>query len=47
MPDPLIHHPQRLRIVATLAAPPDGDALTVTRLQEMTGLPHGSPVICL
>jgi hypothetical protein len=47
MLEPLIHHPQRLRIVATLAALPDGDALTVTRLQEMTGLPHGSPVICL
>jgi DNA-binding MarR family transcriptional regulator len=45
--DPLIHNPQRLRIVATLAALPDGDALTVTRLQHMTGLPPGSPVICL
>ena len=45
--DPLIHDPERLRIVATLAALPDGDALTVTRLQQMTGLPHGSPVICL
>ena len=45
--DPLIHNPKRLRIVATLAALPDGDALTVTRLQQMTGLPHGSPVICL
>jgi hypothetical protein len=45
--DPLIHNPQRLRIVATLAALPGGDALTVTRLQEMTGLPSGSPVICL
>jgi DNA-binding PadR family transcriptional regulator len=45
--DPLIHHPQRLRIVATLAALPDGDALTVTRLQDMTGLPSASPVSCL
>ena len=45
--DPLIHNPQRLRIVATLAALPGGDALTVTRLQDMTGLPSGSPVICL
>jgi hypothetical protein len=25
--DPLIHHPGRLRTVATLAALPDGDAL--------------------
>ncbi|MBV9094397.1 MAG: DUF1707 domain-containing protein [Streptosporangiaceae bacterium] len=46
-PDPLIHHPQRLRVVATLAALPGGDALTVTRLQDMIGLPHGSPIICL
>ena len=45
--DPLIHDPERLRIVATLAALPNGDALTVTRLQDMTGLPPGSPVICL
>jgi hypothetical protein len=29
--DPLIHAPARLRIVATLAALPDGD----TRLQDM------------
>ena len=32
--DPLIHDPERLRIVAALAALPDGDALTVTRLQD-------------
>jgi hypothetical protein len=37
--DPLIHDPERLRIVATLAALPDGDALSVTRLQAMIGLP--------
>jgi DNA-binding transcriptional ArsR family regulator len=37
--DPLIHDPERLRIVATLAALPHGDALTVTRLQDMIGLP--------
>ena len=43
-PDPLIHDPERLRIVASLAALPDGDALTVTRLQDMTGLPPGSPI---
>jgi DNA-binding PadR family transcriptional regulator len=36
-----------LRIVATLAALPDGDALTVTRLQDMIGLPPGSPIIRL
>jgi DNA-binding MarR family transcriptional regulator len=36
--DPLIHHPQRLRVAATLAALPDGDALSVTRLQAMLGL---------
>lgn len=42
--DPLIHDPQRLRIVAALAALPDGDALTVTRLQDMIGLPPGSPI---
>jgi hypothetical protein len=45
--DPLIHDPERLRIVATLAALPDGDALTVTRLQDMIGLPPGSPIIRL
>jgi hypothetical protein len=45
--DPLIHNPERLRIVATLAALPDGDALTVTRLQEMIGLPPGGPIIRL
>jgi DNA-binding MarR family transcriptional regulator len=36
--DPLIHDPERLRIIATLAALPDGDALSVTRLQAMIGL---------
>jgi DNA-binding MarR family transcriptional regulator len=45
--DPLIHDPERLRIVATLAALPHGDTLTVTRLQDMIGLPPGSPIICL
>jgi DNA-binding MarR family transcriptional regulator len=39
--DPLIHHPERLRIIATLAALPDGDALSVTRLQDLTGLKPG------
>ena len=45
--DPLIHHPQRLPVIVTLAALPAGDTLTVTRLQQMTGLPPGRPVICL
>ena len=46
-PDPVIHNPQRLRIVATLAALPDGDTLSVSRLQTMIGLPTGSPIIGL
>jgi DNA-binding PadR family transcriptional regulator len=45
--DPLIHDPERLRIVATLAALPDGDALSVTRLQDMIGLTPGSLITCL
>jgi DNA-binding PadR family transcriptional regulator len=45
--DPLIHDPGRLRIVATLAALPDGDALSVTRLQDMIRLPPGSLITCL
>lgn len=45
--DPLIHDPQRLRIVAALAALPDGDALTVIRLQGLIGLPPASPICCL
>ena len=36
--DPLIHDPGRLRVVATLAVLPDGDALSVTRLRDMLGL---------
>jgi len=40
--DPLIHVPARLRIVATLAALPDGDALSFTRLQDMIGLTPGN-----
>jgi DNA-binding MarR family transcriptional regulator len=42
--DPLIHDPEQLRIVATLAALPDGDALSVTRLQDMIGLTPGSQI---
>jgi DNA-binding MarR family transcriptional regulator len=40
--DPLIHVPARLRIMATLAALPDGDALSFTRLQDMIGLTPGN-----
>lgn len=46
-PDPLIHDPERLRVVATLAALSDGDALSVTRLQDMIRLPPGSLIACL
>jgi hypothetical protein len=45
--DPLIHDPGRLRVVATLAALPDGDALSFTRLQDMIRLPPGSLITCL
>jgi len=40
--DPVIHKPVRLRILATLAALPDGDALSVARLRDLAGL---TPVI--
>ena len=40
--DPLIHVPARLRIVATLAALTEGDALSFTRLQEMIELTPGN-----
>ena len=40
--DPLIHVPARLRIVATLAALPEGDTLSFTRLQEMIELTPGN-----
>ena len=39
--DPLIHDPERLRIIAALAALPDGDVLSVTRLQDLSGLTPG------
>jgi DNA-binding MarR family transcriptional regulator len=45
--DPLIHVPTRLRIVATLAALPAGDALSFTRLQDMIGLTPGNLIIHL
>jgi DNA-binding MarR family transcriptional regulator len=40
--DPLIHVPARLRIVVTVAALHDGDALSFTRLQNMIGLTPGN-----
>jgi DNA-binding MarR family transcriptional regulator len=40
--DPLIHAPARLRLVATLAALPEGDALSFTRLQNMLELTPGN-----
>jgi len=45
--DPLIHVPTRLRIVATLAALPDGDALSFTRLQNILALTPGNLIIQL
>jgi DNA-binding MarR family transcriptional regulator len=45
--DPLIHVPTRLKIVATLAALPEGDALSFTRLQNMIGLTPGNLIIHL
>jgi len=45
--DPLIHVPTRLKIVATLAALPEGDALSFTRLQDMLGLTPGNLIIHL
>jgi DNA-binding transcriptional ArsR family regulator len=42
MLDPLIHAPARLQIMATLAALPDGDTLSFTRLQDMIGLTPGN-----
>lgn len=45
--DPLIHVPSRLKIVATLATLPDGDALSFTRLQNMIGLTPGNLIIHL
>src|SRR5207342_3160901 len=40
--DPVIHAPARLRIVATLAALPDGDNLSFTKLQDLIGLTPGN-----
>jgi DNA-binding MarR family transcriptional regulator len=46
-PGPLIHVPARLKIVATLAALPDGDTVSFTRLQDMLGLTPGNLIIQL
>ena len=40
--DPVIHAPARLRIVATLAALPDGADLSFSRLQSMLELTPGN-----
>lgn len=40
--DPLIHTPARLRIVVTLAALREGDALSFPRLQKMLNLTPGN-----
>ena len=45
--DPLIHVPTRLKIVATLAALPPGDALSFPRLQDMLELTPGNLIVQL
>jgi DNA-binding MarR family transcriptional regulator len=40
--DPVIHAPARLRLMVTLAALPDGDNLSFTRLQDLIGLTPGN-----
>ena len=40
--DPVIHAPARLRLVVTLAALPEGDNLSFTRLQDIIGLTPGN-----
>jgi DNA-binding MarR family transcriptional regulator len=40
--DPLIHVPARLQIMATLAALPNGDQVSFTRLKDMIGLTPGN-----
>lgn len=40
--DPVIHAPARLRIMAALAALPDGDELSFTRLQDILALTPGN-----
>ena len=40
--DPVIHVPARLRMMVTLAALPEGDNLSFTRLQDLIGLTPGN-----
>lgn len=40
--DPVIHAPARLRIIATLAALPEGERLSFPRMQDMLGLTPGN-----
>ncbi len=40
--DPVIHAPVRLRIVAALAAVPERDAISFTRLQQLLDLTAGN-----
>ena len=40
--DPVIHAPARLRLMVTLAALPEGDNLSFTRLQDIIGLTPGN-----
>ena len=40
--NPVIHTPARLRIMVTLAALPDGDNLSFTGLQDLTGMTPGN-----
>jgi DNA-binding transcriptional ArsR family regulator len=40
--DPVIHAPARLRLMVTLAALPDGDTLSFTRMQDLIGLTPGN-----
>ncbi len=40
--DPVIHTPARLRLMVTLAALPEDDDLSFTRLQDITGLTPGN-----
>jgi DNA-binding MarR family transcriptional regulator len=40
--DPVIHAPARLRLMVTLAALPEGDTLSFTRLQDLIGLTPGN-----
>jgi DNA-binding MarR family transcriptional regulator len=40
--DPVIHAPARLRMMVTLAALPEDDTLSFTRLQDLIGLTPGN-----